>query len=96
MQVDQGSQTRGQQSKNVRPATSELNCQNLPQNARLLVVCEQFFSSMKINKSDLRSRLTDEHLRATMRLATARDVKPNLDFLASSKRCELSSQTNDT
>ena len=24
-------------------------------------VCEQFFSSMKLNKSALRSRLTDEH-----------------------------------
>ncbi|CAM2111611.1 unnamed protein product [Caretta caretta] len=31
-------------------------------------ICEQFFSSMKINISVLRSRLTDEHLQATLRL----------------------------
>ena len=29
-------------------------------------VCEQFFSSMKVNKTVLRSRLTDEHLQATL------------------------------
>ncbi|XP_073519490.1 uncharacterized protein [Phyllobates terribilis] len=46
-------------------------------------VCEQFFSSMKLNKSALRSRLTDEHLRATLRLADAHDFKPNLDILVS-------------
>jgi hypothetical protein len=56
-------------------------------------VCEQFFSSMKINKSVFRSRLTDEHLRATLRLATSRDIKPNIEVLVSAKRCQLSSQT---
>jgi len=44
-------------------------------------VCEQFFSSMKLNKSALRSRLADEHRRATLRLATAHDIKPSLDVL---------------
>jgi len=57
-------------------------------------VCEQFFSSMKLNESALRSRLTDEHLRATLRLATARDIKPNLNVLVSAKRCQLSSQSS--
>jgi len=57
-------------------------------------VCEQFFSSMKLNKSALRSRLTDEHLRATLRLATAHDIKPNLDVLVSAKCCQLSSQSS--
>ncbi|XP_075197600.1 general transcription factor II-I repeat domain-containing protein 2-like [Anomaloglossus baeobatrachus] len=56
-------------------------------------VCEQFFSSMKLNKSALRSRLTDEHLRATLRLATAHDFKPQVDLLVSGKRSQLSSQT---
>ncbi|KAM4021765.1 general transcription factor II-I repeat domain-containing protein 2-like [Anomaloglossus baeobatrachus] len=56
-------------------------------------VCEQFFSSMKLNKSALRSRLTDEHLRATLRLATAHDFKPQVDMLVSGKRSQLSSQT---
>ncbi|KAM4026817.1 general transcription factor II-I repeat domain-containing protein 2-like [Anomaloglossus baeobatrachus] len=56
-------------------------------------VCEQFFSSMKLNKSALRSRLTDEHLRATLRLATAHDFKPQVNMLVSGKRSQLSSQT---
>ena len=48
-------------------------------------VCEQFFSSMKINKSALRSRLTDEHLHATLQLATTRNFKPDVDFLVAAK-----------
>lgn len=55
-------------------------------------VCEQFFSSMKINKSVLRSRLTDEHLQATLRLLFSNKLKPNIDVLVDAKRCQLSSQ----
>uniref|UniRef100_A0A8C0GJ75 Uncharacterized protein n=1 Tax=Chelonoidis abingdonii TaxID=106734 RepID=A0A8C0GJ75_CHEAB len=40
-----------------------------------------FFSSMKINKSVLRSRLADEHLKATLRLLLSQDIKPNIDAL---------------
>ena len=57
-------------------------------------VCEQFFSSMKINKSVLRSRLTDKHLRATLRLATTHDFRPNVDSLVSAKRSQLSGQSS--
>ena len=57
-------------------------------------VCEQFFSSMKINKSALRSRLTDEHLHATLRLATTRNFKPDVDFLVAAKRCQISGQSS--
>lgn len=55
-------------------------------------VCEQFFSSMKINKSVLRSRLTDEHLQASLRLVSANKLKPNIDDLVDAKRCQMSSQ----
>lgn len=55
-------------------------------------ICEQFFSSMKINKSVLRSRLTDEHLQATLRLVSSQDIKPNIDALVDAKRCQLSGQ----
>ena len=55
-------------------------------------VCEQFFSSMKANKSVIRSRLTDEHLQATLRVATSNQFKPNIGLLADAKRCQLSSQ----
>jgi len=57
-------------------------------------VCEQFFSAMKINKSALRSRLTDKHLHATLRLATTRDFKPNVDSLVSAKCCQISGQSS--
>ena len=57
-------------------------------------VCEQFFSSMKINKSALRSRLTDEHLHATLRLATTRNFKPDVDFLVAAKRSQISGQSS--
>uniref|UniRef100_A0A8C3ISY3 Uncharacterized protein n=1 Tax=Chrysemys picta bellii TaxID=8478 RepID=A0A8C3ISY3_CHRPI len=47
-------------------------------------IYEQFFSSMKINKSVLRSRLTDEHLKATLRLVSSQDIKTNIDALLAS------------
>uniref|UniRef100_A0A2C9LZ39 HAT C-terminal dimerisation domain-containing protein n=1 Tax=Biomphalaria glabrata TaxID=6526 RepID=A0A2C9LZ39_BIOGL len=51
-------------------------------------VCEQFFSRMKINRTALQSRLTDEHL--ALRLATTGDFRPNVDGLVSAKRSQLS------
>jgi len=59
-----------------------------------IYVCEQFFSSIKINKSVLRSRLTDKHLRATLRLATTHDFRLNVDSLVSAKRSQLSGQSS--
>ena len=55
-------------------------------------VCEQFFSSMRFNKSALRSRVTDEHLQATLRLLSSDEFKPNIEDLIDAKRCQLSSQ----
>ncbi|KAG6924773.1 GTF2I repeat domain containing 2B [Chelydra serpentina] len=55
-------------------------------------ICEQFFSSMKIIKSVLRPRLTDEHLQATLRLVLSQDIKPNIDALVDAKCCQLSGQ----
>ena len=55
-------------------------------------VCEQFFSSMKANKSIIRSRLIDEHLQATLRVAISNEFKPNIGQLTDAKRCQLSSQ----
>ena len=55
-------------------------------------VCEQFFSSMKVNKTVLTSCLTDEHLQATLRLFSADKLKPNIKVLVDEKRCQLSSQ----
>ena len=55
-------------------------------------VCKQFFSSVKANKSVIRSRLTDEYLQATLRVATSNEFKLNIGHLADAKRCQLSSQ----
>jgi len=48
-------------------------------------VCEQFFSSMKINKSALLSRLTSKRLNATLRLANTCDFKTNVELLVTGK-----------
>ena len=55
-------------------------------------LCEQVFSSMKANKSVIRSRLTDEHLQATLRVATSNEFKPSIGHLADAKRCQVRSQ----
>ena len=55
-------------------------------------VCKQFFSSMKLNKSALRSWVPDEHLQATLRLLSSDGFKPNIEDLVDAKRCQLSSQ----
>ncbi|XP_076147302.1 general transcription factor II-I repeat domain-containing protein 2-like [Alosa pseudoharengus] len=44
-------------------------------------VCEQTFSVMNINKSSHRSRLTDQHLGAILRIATTK-LTPDFDALA--------------
>lgn len=44
--------------------------------------CESAFSVMKYNKSKTRSRMTDEHLRAIMRITTTQ-FSPDFDALAS-------------
>jgi hypothetical protein len=57
-------------------------------------VCEQFFSTMKINKSSLRSRLTDEHLHSVLRLISVEEFEPKVDNLVAQKRCQKSSAAN--
>ena len=52
--------------------------------------CKQGFSVMKLNKSKLRSQLTDEHLDAIMRIAIT-PLKPNFASLAQNKRLQKSS-----
>ena len=49
--------------------------------------CEQAFSIMKINKSQLRTRLRDEHLDSVMRIAIY-PLKPNISNLVHRKRLQ--------
>ncbi|XP_071060599.1 general transcription factor II-I repeat domain-containing protein 2A-like [Pseudochaenichthys georgianus] len=53
-------------------------------------MCEQLFSTMNFNKSKYRSRLTDEHLQAILRVSTASSLKPNVAQLCERKRCQVS------
>lgn len=55
-------------------------------------VCERFFSTLKLNKTYLRSRLTDEHLKSSLRLATTRTIMPEISELVKEKWCQKSSQ----
>lgn len=48
-------------------------------------VCEQTFSIMKQSKSDLRSRMTDEHLAAVLRIFTS-ETRPDFENLV--KECK--------
>lgn len=53
-------------------------------------LCEQLFSSMKMTKTSHRRRLTDEHLRWILRISSAQSLNPDIDELASKKRCQVS------
>ena len=52
-------------------------------------ICEQTFSLMKLTKSKSRTRLTDEHLEACLRLATT-SVSPDIAKLVANHQCQTS------
>lgn len=51
--------------------------------------CEQLFSRMKNMKSKMRTRLTDEHLENSLRIATS-NIKTDIDKLVKNKQCQTS------
>ena len=53
-------------------------------------LCEQLFSLMMINKTSHRSHLTDEHLHSVLEISSAQSLTPDIDGLASRKRCQVS------
>ncbi|XP_071979042.1 general transcription factor II-I repeat domain-containing protein 2-like [Engystomops pustulosus] len=54
-------------------------------------LCEKLFSTLNFNKSKYRSRITDAHLQAVLRVSTASSLTPNVARLCKSKRCQISS-----
>ncbi|XP_067096949.1 general transcription factor II-I repeat domain-containing protein 2-like [Osmerus mordax] len=59
-------------------------------NSELKAKFRELFSTMNFNKSKYRSKLTDEHLQAILRVSTASSLKPNLAQLCERKRCQVS------
>ncbi|XP_074513446.1 general transcription factor II-I repeat domain-containing protein 2A-like [Sebastes fasciatus] len=53
-------------------------------------LCEKLISTMNFIKSKYRSRLTDDHLQAILRVSTASSLKPNVAQLCERKRCQIS------
>lgn len=53
-------------------------------------LCEKLFSTMNFNKSKYRSRLTDKHLQAILRVSTVSSLKPNVSQLCERKCCQVS------
>ena len=53
-------------------------------------LCEKLFSTLNFNKSKYRSRLTNEHLQAVLRVSTASSLKANVARLCENKRSQIS------
>ncbi|KAE8280139.1 General transcription factor II-I repeat domain-containing protein 2 [Larimichthys crocea] len=51
---------------------------------------EKLFSTMNFNKSKYRSKITDEHLQAILRVSTASSLKPNVAQLCERRRSQVS------
>lgn len=53
-------------------------------------LCEQIFSVMNINKTKMRSRLTNKHLNDILKVTASQDMTPGVDALVQAKRCQVS------
>ena len=53
-------------------------------------LCEKFFSSMKNTKNKLRSRLTDENLKASLKICVNQSFTPDFDHLIKNKQLHVS------
>ncbi|KAJ8261019.1 hypothetical protein COCON_G00167420 [Conger conger] len=51
---------------------------------------DKLFSTLNLNKSKQRTRLTDSHLSAILKVSTAESLKPNINRLSELKRCQFS------
>uniref|UniRef100_A0ABM5FVD0 General transcription factor II-I repeat domain-containing protein 2A-like n=1 Tax=Pogona vitticeps TaxID=103695 RepID=A0ABM5FVD0_9SAUR len=52
-------------------------------------ICEQLFSRMKHTKNKTRTKISDEHLEHSLRIATS-SIKANMDALVAEKQCQAS------
>jgi hypothetical protein len=75
--------------------------QSLKRNAKQIIsmfgstyMCEQLFSAMKINKTKLTNRISDNHLNDRMKIMNAKKLKPNIDVIIDKKQCQASKSSN--
>ncbi|XP_066515342.1 general transcription factor II-I repeat domain-containing protein 2A-like [Hoplias malabaricus] len=73
------------------PPVLQMELIDLQCNSELRAKFRELFSTLNFNKSKYRSRLTDEHLQALLRVSTASSLKPNVARLCKRKRCQISS-----
>ncbi|KAL0148361.1 hypothetical protein M9458_056341 [Cirrhinus mrigala] len=52
-------------------------------------LCEKLFSAMNFNKCKFRSRLSDAHLEAVLRVSTVNTIRANVARLCEQKRCQI-------
>ncbi|XP_026116348.1 general transcription factor II-I repeat domain-containing protein 2B-like [Carassius auratus] len=52
-------------------------------------LCEKLFSTMNFNKCKYRSRLSDAHLEAVLRVSTVTSIRANVAQLCEQKRCQV-------
>ena len=52
-------------------------------------ICEQVFSRMKNIKCKSRTRITDDNLQSSLRVASS-SISPNIDSIVSVKHCQVS------
>ncbi|KAM9848068.1 general transcription factor II-I repeat domain-containing protein 2A-like [Aulostomus maculatus] len=72
------------------PPVLQVELIDLQCNSELKSKFRQLFSTLNFNKSKYRSRITDDHLQAILRVSTS-SLKPNVAQLCERKRCLVSS-----
>ncbi|KAM9391450.1 general transcription factor II-I repeat domain-containing protein 2-like [Pholidichthys leucotaenia] len=71
------------------PPVLQMELIDLQCNSELKARFRELFT-MNFNKSKYRSKLTDEHLQAILRVSVASSLKPNVAQLCKRKRCQVS------
>lgn len=59
-------------------------------------VCEQLFSVMNVNKTSIRSNLTESSLNAIMKVHSAKDINPDIVSIVKSMKCQVSGSHSKT
>ena len=53
-------------------------------------ICEQFFSVLKLRKNSHSSKISDENLKYSLKLASTQNIRPDIDSIISTKEYQSS------